>query len=156
MPLCKALHNGKTHIAVALAMEALLKGISVYFTTAQDLVNELKKGLEEGRLQKRMRRYIQPKLLLIDEMGYLSMDKTGSTLFFQLISRRYEKGSIILTSNKSFVDWGDVLGDQVIAAAILDRLLHHSITINIKGESYRLKGKNKARPVLQNDKASLN
>jgi len=72
---------------VALAMEALLKGISVYFTTAQDLVNELKKGLEEGRLQKRMRRYIQPKLLLIDEMGYLSMDKTGSTLFFQLLIR---------------------------------------------------------------------
>ncbi|NPV27789.1 MAG: ATP-binding protein [Firmicutes bacterium] len=137
-------------------MEALLKGISVYFTTAQDLVNELKKGHEEGQLNKRMRRYTKPKLLLIDEMGYLSIDRTGATLFFQLISRRYEKGSIILTSNKSFVDWGEVLGDQVIATAILDRLLHHSITINIRGESYRLKGKNKARPNTTNEDGSLN
>jgi len=137
---------GKTHLAVALAADALQKGHSVYFTTAQSLIDELRAGHATGRLDKKMRRYLKPKVLAIDEMGYLALDKVGATVLFQLISRRYEKGSIILTSNKSFVDWGTILGDQIIATAILDRLLHHCITINIRGDSYRLKGKLTSRP----------
>jgi DNA replication protein DnaC len=87
---------------------------------------------------------VQPKLLIIDEIGYLPIERLGPNLFFQLVSRRYEKGSILLTSNQSLAGWGQVFGDQIIATAILDRLLHHSTTVNIKGESYRLKEKRKA------------
>lgn len=137
---------GKTHLAVSIASEALMQGMSVYFTNAQDMVNELREGQTAGRINKKMQRYLKPKLLIIDEMGYLTLDKAGATVLFQLISKRYEKGSIILTSNKSFTEWGNILGDQVIATAILDRLLHHSFTINIRGDSYRLKGKMKSRP----------
>jgi len=88
--------------------------------------------------------YTAPKVLIVDEMGYLPLDETGATIFFQLVSMRYEKGSIILTSNKSYGDWGTVFGDAIIATAILDRLLHHSTTVNIRGESYRLKDKKRA------------
>jgi DNA replication protein DnaC len=103
---------GKTHLAVSLASEALTQGMSVYFTTAQDMIDELRQGQLTGQVDKKLRRYIKPKLLIVDEMGYLTLDKVGATVLFQLISKRYEKGSIILTSNKSFVDWGNVLGDQ--------------------------------------------
>ena len=91
-----------------------------------------------------MRVYLAPKVLIIDEMGYLPLDDMGATIFFQLVSARYERGSIILTSNKSYGDWGSIFGDPIIATAILDRLLHHSTTINIRGESYRLKDRRKA------------
>jgi hypothetical protein len=91
-----------------------------------------------------MRVYLAPKVLIIDEMGYLPLDEMGATIFFQLVSARYERGSIILTSNKSYGDWGSIFGDPIIATAILDRLLHHSTTINIRGESYRLKDRRKA------------
>jgi DNA replication protein DnaC len=91
-----------------------------------------------------MRVYLAPKVLLIDEMGYLPLDELGATIFFQLVSARYERGSIILTSNKSYGDWGSIFGDPIIATAILDRLLHHSTTINIRGESYRLKDRRRA------------
>lgn len=130
---------GKTHLAVVLAIETLSHGISVYFTSLSRLIDDLKKAHKENRLEKRMRIYTGPKLLVIDEIGYLPLDSLGSNLFFQLISTRYEKGSIILTSNKGFGEWVELMGDPVLATAVLDRLLHHAHIINIRGNSYRLK-----------------
>ena len=121
------------------------------FSSATALIAMLGKALAEGRLEERLKILSQPQLLIIDEIGYLPIDRQGANLFFQLVSRRYERGSIIITSNQSLGAWGEVFGDPVIASAILDRLLHHSITINIKGESFRLKEKLKAgllRPKL--------
>jgi DNA replication protein DnaC len=135
---------GKTHLSVSLAEAAIQSGFGAYFMTAHDLVNDLGRAYREGRLDRRMRVYLAPKVLIIDEMGYLPLDDLGATIFFQLVSARYERGSIILTSNKSYSDWGSVFGDPIIATAILDRLLHHSTTINIRGESYRLKDRKKA------------
>jgi len=135
---------GKTHLAVGLGLKAIEKGYRVLFTTAAAMIAALSKALAEGRLDKKLKLYTVPRLLVIDEIGYLPIDQTGANLFFQLISRRYEKGPMILTSNQSFGSWGDVFGDRVIAAAILDRVLHHSITVNIRGNSYRLKDKLKA------------
>jgi DNA replication protein DnaC len=135
---------GKTHLAVALAEAAIHAGQAAYFMTAHDLVTDLGRAYREGRLDRRLRIYLAPKVLVIDEMGYLPLDDLGATIFFQLVSARYERGSIILTSNKSYGDWGTIFGDPIIATAILDRLLHHSTTINIRGESYRLKDRRRA------------
>jgi len=135
---------GKTHLAVALAEAAIRAGQPAYFMTAHDLVDDLGRAYREGRLDRRMKVYLAPKVLVIDEMGYLPLDELGATIFFQLVSARYERGSIILTSNKSYGDWGGIFGDPIIATAILDRLLHHSTTINIRGESYRLKDRRRA------------
>lgn len=135
---------GKTHLAVALAETAIQAGQAAYFMTAHDLVTDLGRAYREGRLDRRLRVYLAPKVLIIDEMGYLPLDDLGATLFFQLVSARYERGSIILTSNKSYGEWGSIFGDPIIATAILDRLLHHSTTINIRGDSYRLKERRKA------------
>ena len=135
---------GKTHLSVALAEAAIQSGFGAYFMTAHDLVTDLGRAYREGRLDRRMRVYLAPRVLIIDEMGYLPLDEMGATIFFQLVSARYERGSIILTSNKSYGDWGSIFGDPIIATAILDRLLHHSTTINIRGESYRLKDRRKA------------
>lgn len=135
---------GKTHLAVALAEASIQAGQAAYFMTAHDLVTDLGRAYREGRLDRRMRVYLAPKILVIDEMGYLPLDEMGATIFFQLVSARYERGSIILTSNKSYGDWGTIFGDPIIATAILDRLLHHSTTINIRGESYRLKDRRRA------------
>ena len=135
---------GKTHLSIGLGIEAIRGGFGAYFVTAHDLVTDLGKAAREGRLEQRMRVYLRPKVLVIDEVGYLPLDPIGATMLFQLVSARYERGSIILTSNKSYTDWGQVFGEQTIAAAILDRLLHHSTTINIRGESYRLKERKKA------------
>jgi len=135
---------GKTHLAVALAEAAIQAGQAAYFMTAHDLVTDLGRAYREGRLDRRLRIYLAPKVLVIDEMGYLPLDELGATIFFQLVSARYERGSIILTSNKSYGDWGTIFGDPIIATAILDRLLHHSTTINIRGESYRLKDRRRA------------
>src|SRR5499425_3677419 len=135
---------GKTHLSVALAEAAIQSGFGAYFMTAHDLVTDLGHAYREGRLDRRMRVYLAPRVLIVDEMGYLPLDDMGATIFFQLVSARYERGSIILTSNKSYGDWGSIFGDPIIATAILDRLLHHSTTINIRGESYRLKDRRKA------------
>src|SRR5262252_1747415 len=135
---------GKTHLSVALAEAAIQSGFGAYFMTAHDLVADLGRAYREGRLDRRLRVYLAPKILVIDEMGYLPLDEMGATIFFQLVSARYERGSIILTSNKSYGDWGSIFGDPIIATAILDRLLHHSTTINIRGESYRLKDRRRA------------
>jgi DNA replication protein DnaC len=135
---------GKTHLAVALAEAGIQAGQAAYFMTAHELVTDLGRAYREGRLDRRLRIYLAPKVLIIDEMGYLPLDDLGATIFFQLVSARYERGSIILTSNKSYGEWGSIFGDPIIATAILDRLLHHSTTVNIRGESYRLKERRKA------------
>ena len=132
---------GKTHLAVALALKLIENGYGAYFVRAYDLMEDLRKARAEGRLDRRMRVYLAPKVLIVDEFGIWPYDRESATAFFSLVSARYERGSIILTSNKGFADWGELLGDTVIATAILDRLLHHSHVINIRGESYRLKDK---------------
>ena len=135
---------GKTHLAVALGVKAAEAGHRVLFMTLDRLVSTLVKARQENRLDRQLQQLTYPKVLVLDEIGYLPMTREEASLFFRLINRRYERASTILTSNKSFMDWGEVFGDQVIATAILDRLLHHSTTLNIKGESYRLKDKRKA------------
>lgn len=135
---------GKTHLAVGLGLKAIEHGYRVLFTTTAQMMAILTKALAEGRVDERLKLYTVPRLLIIDEIGYLPIDRTGANLFFQLISRRYEKGPMILTSNQSFGAWGEVFGNRVIATAILDRVLHHAITLNIRGNSYRLKDKLKA------------
>jgi len=135
---------GKTHLAVALGLKACEQGIRVLFTTAAGLIATLGKAFAENRLDERLKILAQPQLLIIDEIGYIPIDRQGANLFFQLVSRRYERGAIILTSNQSLGAWGEVFGDAVLATAILDRLLHHSITVNIRGDSYRLREKLKA------------
>jgi len=135
---------GKTHLAVGLGMKACALGYRTVFTTAAGLIATLMRAHTEGRLEEKLKLLAQPKLLILDEIGYLPIDRLGANLFFQLVSRRYEKGAILITSNQSLTVWGEVFGDRVIATAILDRLLHHSTIVNIKGESYRLKEKRKA------------
>lgn len=135
---------GKTHLAVALAVKACGAGYRTLFAPAASLVTMLTRAQNENRLEEKLKALTQPKLLVVDEIGYLPLDRSGANLLFQLIARRYERGSIILTSNQSLTGWGEVFGDAIIATAILDRLLHHSTTLNIKGESYRLKEKRKA------------
>ena len=135
---------GKTHLAVALALKAIEKGQGAYFVRAYDLMEDLRKARAEHNLHRRMRVYLSPKLLVVDEFGIWPYDRDAATAFFTLVSARYERGSIILTSNKGFAEWGELLGDTVIASAILDRLLHHSHVLNIRGESYRLKDKRQA------------
>lgn len=135
---------GKTHLGIALAVKAAEAGHRMMFMSLDKLMTTLKKAQQENRLERQMQLLAYPKLLVLDEIGYLPMDQDEASLFFRLVTRRYEKASIILTSNKSFSDWGEIFGDPVIATAILDRLLHHATTINIKGESYRLKEKRKA------------
>ena len=135
---------GKTHLAIALGVAAIAQAISVYFVTVVDLLAIIHRDAKEDRLDHRLQTLCRPKLLILDEMGYFPLDRLAAQFLFQLVSRRYQKGSIILTSNKSYGDWGDIFADQVLAAAILDRLLHFSTTINIRGQSYRLREKRKA------------
>jgi DNA replication protein DnaC len=142
---------GKTHLAVSLGLKAIEAGYRVLFTTAASLIEKLTKAHAEGRLEDKLKLYTAPRLLIIDEIGYLPIDRVGANLFFQLISRRYERGPMILTSNQSFGAWGEVFGDRIIATAILDRLLHHAVTMNIRGNSYRLKDKLKAGLVRSHD-----
>ena len=135
---------GKSHLALALGHEAIKAGFLVYYIGATQLIQELKKASETDRLAMKLKTLGRYPLLIIDEIGYLPMEREGAHLFFQLVSRRYERGATIYTSNKPYSDWGEVLGDPVIAAATLDRILHHSTTVNIKGESYRLMSRRKA------------
>ncbi|MGL3067035.1 MULTISPECIES: IS21-like element helper ATPase IstB [Planococcus] len=135
---------GKTHLAIAFALEALTQGYSVLFFTAADLVAECHKAEAKGTVSRLIKKWTRPDLIVLDEVGYFPFDEFSANIFFQVISKRYEHGAMILTSNKSFIEWGKVFGDDVLATAILDRLLHHSVTFNIKGDSYRLKEKKKA------------
>ncbi len=135
---------GKTHLAVALGIKAIEQGYGVYFVRAHELLEDLRLAQAEHRLDRRMRVYLAPKVLIIDEFGVWPYDRMAATALFSLISARYERGSVILTSNKGFAEWGEVLGDTVLATAILDRLLHHSHVLNIRGDSYRLREKKRA------------
>jgi len=134
---------GKTHLAVSLALKACQAGISIYFTTMEDLIKKLKKDHEAGRPGKG-RSYYKSSLVIVDEVGYTPINREECNLFFRFVANRYEKTSTIITSNKAFSDWTELFHDPVIVTAILDRLLHHSTVINIRGNSYRLKGKNSA------------
>jgi DNA replication protein DnaC len=135
---------GKTHLAIALGREAIRQGYTVLFTTAPALVAALAKAHAEGRLDERLGFYAKPRLLIVDELGYLPFEPSAAHIFFQLVSRRYERGSLLITSNRSVGEWGDVFGDAVVATAILDRLLHHSHVVTIRGESYRLREKRRS------------
>jgi DNA replication protein DnaC len=132
---------GKTHLAVAIGRQAILAGYTVLFVPAPTLVAQLAKAHGEGRLEDRLTHFGKPKLLIVDELGYLPFEPNAAHLFFQLVSRRYERGSMLITSNRSIGEWGTVFGDAVVATAILDRLLHHSHVITIRGDSYRLREK---------------
>ena len=135
---------GKTHLAVALGVKAVEAGYSALFLTLETLMTRLVRAKHENRLERALQQLVYPKLLVLDEIGYLPLSREEASLFFRLIVRRYERASMIITSNKSFLDWGEVFNDHVLATAILDRLLHHATTLNIKGESYRLKEKRRA------------
>jgi DNA replication protein DnaC len=130
---------GKTHIAVALAVAACQAGFSIYFASVDDLVRQLREAEAVGRFAKKLQTYLKPAVLVLDEVGYLPLSRAEANMLFQLVGRRYERGSIILTSNKAFSEWGAITGDEVLATAILDRLLHHCDVLTINGPSYRLK-----------------
>jgi DNA replication protein DnaC len=144
---------GKTHLAVALGREAIVRGYTTLFVPATTLVTQLVRAHAEGRLEERITHFAKPKLLVVDELGYLPFETNAAHLFFQLVSRRYERGSTLVTSNRSVAEWGSVFGDPVVATAILDRLLHHSHVITIRGDSYRLRSKRRAGLVNQSGSA---
>ena len=135
---------GKTHLAIGLGVKAVEAGYSVLFLTLEGLMTRLVRAKHENRLERALQQLSYPKVLILDELGYLPLTREEASLFFRVVVRRYERASLIVTSNKGFVDWGEVFNDQVLATAILDRLLHHATTLNIKGESYRLKEKRRA------------
>lgn len=131
---------GKTHLSIALAHAACLRGYPVLFTTAIDLINALSAAQAHGNLKRELRKYLQPRLLLIDELGYLPIDKHGADLLFQVISGRYERGAMLLTTNRAYKHWPEIFNnDSTLTSAILDRLLHHAETVLIEGKSYRMK-----------------
>lgn len=130
---------GKTHLATALAIKACYAGISIYFTTMADLIGKLTQDAEGASISSRGRGYARSALVVVDEVGYMPISRQEAHFFFQFISRRYERSSTVITSNKSFSEWEEMFGDPVIASAMLDRLLHHCRVINIKGNSYRMK-----------------
>ena len=131
--------TGKSHLSVALGVEAVKAGRSVHFLTLADLVGALAKAEREGSLREKIRFYCRFALLIVDEIGYRPVVPGGGNLFFQLVNARYERGAMILTSNRGFAEWGEVFGDPVVATALLDRLLHHAVVVQIEGASYRLR-----------------
>jgi DNA replication protein DnaC len=131
--------TGKSHLATALGIAAVKAGRSVYRCTLAELIEALARAEREGRLVEKIRFYSRASLLIIDEIGYLPIGNGGANLFFQLVNARYEKGAMILTSNRGFAEWGDLFGDPVVATALLDRLLHHAVVVQIEGASYRLR-----------------
>ena len=138
---------GKTHLAISLAITAAQAGRRVYYGTLAGLIESLMEAKAAGELSRRLRVLTYPALLVVDEIGYLPVSQDGAVLFFQLINARHERASTVLTSNKGFEDWGGVLGDEVMAAALIDRLLHHCHIVNIRGNSYRMREhRNLVRP----------
>jgi DNA replication protein DnaC len=130
---------GKTHLAISLAIAAAQSGRRVYYGTLADLITSLEEAQAAGKLSHRLKTLTPPALLVVDEIGYLPITRNGAMLFFQLMARRYETASTVLTSNKSFEEWGEIFGDDVMAAALIDRLLHHCHVVNIRGNSYRMR-----------------
>lgn len=131
--------TGKSHLATALGVAAVKAGKSVYRCSLAELIEALTRAEREGRLADKIRFHSRAALLIIDEIGYLPITTGGANLFFQLVNARYEKGAMILTSNRGFAEWGDLFGDPVVATALLDRLLHHAVVVQIEGASYRLR-----------------
>jgi len=132
--------TGKTHIALSLGYQACQAGIKTLFTTAMNLINHLSASLADNSFLKTMKLYKSPQILIIDELGYLPVDKQGAELLFQVISDRYECGTIVVTTNRAFRDWGSILNnDNTLASAAIDRLIHHGALVQIKGDSYRIK-----------------
>ena len=131
--------TGKSHLGIALGVEAIRAGRSVYFCSLADIIDSLAKADREGRLRERIRYLCRTQLLIIDEIGYVTLGAAAGNLFFQLVNARYERGAMILTSNRGFAEWGQVFGDPVIATALLDRLLHHAVVVHIEGSSYRMR-----------------
>lgn len=130
---------GKTHLAISLAIAAAQHGRRVYYGTLVSLIESLEQAKAAGQLARRLRVLSYPALLIVDEIGYLPVSRDGAVLFFQLINARYEHASTVLTSNKGFEEWGEILGDEVMAAALIDRLMHHCHVVNIRGNSYRMR-----------------
>ena len=131
---------GKTHLASALGYAACLEGLPVLFTTAIDVINTLAAAQAAGTIKQTLKKFTKPSLLILDELGFLPIDKTGADLLFQVISLRYEQGALVITSNRAFKDWPEIFNnDSTLTSAILDRLLHHAETILIEGKSYRMK-----------------
>lgn len=138
---------GKTHLATALGYAACLEGHSVLFANAINVINELSAAQKSGALKSQLKKYLTPQLLILDELGYLPIDQHGADLLFQVISQRYERGSIALTTNKAYKQWPSIFNnDSTITSAVLDRLLHHAETIVIEGGSYRMKDQTPAAP----------
>lgn len=135
---------GKTHLAIALGRAVVESGFTTLFVPASQLIGALARAQTEGKLADQIAFFAKPKLLIIDELGYLPFERNSAHLFFQLVARRYERGSMLVTTNQLVTQWGHVFGDEMIAAAVLDRLLHHSHHLVIQGESYRLKQKKRA------------
>jgi DNA replication protein DnaC len=142
---------GKTHLAISLAIAAAQRGRRVYYGTLVDLITSLEEAQAAGRLARRLAVLTHPSLLVVDEIGYLPITHTGAVLFFQLMNRRYEHASTVLTSNKGFEEWGDVFGDEVMASALIDRLLHHCHLVNIRGNSDRMREHTELYRALQSD-----
>jgi len=134
---------GKTHLAIALGRHAVRNGYSAYFINAAKLMEKMKAAYLNDKLDRYLAHLAKYRILIIDEIGYLPLDQQAAYCFFQLISKRYERSSTVFTSNKSYGQWGEIFNDYTIAAAILDRILHHCITFNMKGESYRMKDRNR-------------
>ena len=139
---------GKTHLAISLAIAAAESGRRVYYGTLGDLIASLEDAQTAGHLAHRLKTLSFPSLLVVDEIGYLPISRTGAMLFFQVIARRYERASTVLTSNKGFEEWGEIFGDEVMAAALIDRLVHHCHIVNIRGNSYRMRHHTELRSVL--------
>jgi len=130
---------GKTHLAISLAVAAAASGRRVYSATLADLITSLEDAQQARRLTHRLRTLVFPSVMVIAEIGYLPITRNGAMLFFQLMSRRYEHASTVLTSTKGFEEWGDVFGDELMAAALIDRLVHHCRIVNIRADSYRMR-----------------
>jgi DNA replication protein DnaC len=142
---------GKTHLAISLAIAAAQRGRRVYYGTLIDLITSLEEAQAAGQLTRRLAILTHPSLLVVDEIGYLPINHTGAVLFFQLMNRRYERASTVLTSNKGFEEWGEILGDEVMAAALIDRVLHHCHLVNIRGNSYRMREHTELYRALHSD-----
>jgi DNA replication protein DnaC len=142
---------GKSHLAISLAIAAAQSGRRVYYGTLADLITSLEEAQQAGQLSHRLKTLVFPSLLVVDEIGYLPITRTGAMLFFQLMSRRYERASTVLTSNKSFEEWGEIFGDEVMASALIDRLVHHCHIVNIRGNSYRMKNHAALSAALRQD-----
>ena len=147
--------TGKSHLAVAMGVEAIRAGRSVYFCPLADIIDSLARADREGRLRERIRYLCRTQLLIIDEIGYVTLGAAAGNLFFQLVNARYERGAMILTSNRGFAEWGQVFGDPVIATALLDRLLHHAVVVHIEGSSYRMRQHADLLPPTQRPNATL-